>query len=83
MMILQVRCVDFSLAVLYILLVFVLLGWVLLQRTRGRRRLGSNVEPLLNDTVGEGSSFTNLQRDETHPEEVCTYYKSLFVSVYV
>lgn len=41
------------------------------------------MEPLLNDTVGEGSSFTNLQRDETHPEEVCTYYKSLFVSVYV
>ncbi|XP_004491642.1 uncharacterized protein [Cicer arietinum] len=65
---LKVRCVDFSLALLYILLVFVLFGWVLLKRTRQERSLGSNVEPLLND--GEGSSFTNIQREGTHPEEV-------------
>jgi Niemann-Pick C1 protein len=37
---LKVRCVDFSLALLYILLVSVLLGWVLLQRTRQERRVG-------------------------------------------
>lgn len=66
---LKVRCVDFSLALLYVLLVFVLLGWVLLQRTRQERRVGSDVEPLLNDMGDEGSSFTNIQRDETHPEE--------------
>jgi len=64
--------VDFSLALLYVLLVFGLLGWVLLQRTRQERTVGSNVEPLLNDMGDEGSSFTNIQRDETHPEEVCT-----------
>jgi Niemann-Pick C1 protein len=64
--------VDFSLALLYILLVSVLLGWVLLQRTRQERRVGSNVEPLLNDMGGEGSNVANIQRDEAHPEEVCT-----------
>jgi Niemann-Pick C1 protein len=64
--------VDFSLALLYILLVSVLLGWVLLQRTRQERRVGSNVEPLLNDMGGEGSNVANIQRDETHPEVVCT-----------
>ncbi|XP_058753051.1 NPC intracellular sterol transporter 1-related protein 1-like isoform X2 [Vicia villosa] len=68
----KVRCVDFSIALLYILLVFVLFGWVFLQRTRQEKRVGSNVEPLLNDMGGEGSSFTNIPRDETHPEEVCT-----------
>ncbi|XP_020240541.1 NPC intracellular cholesterol transporter 1 isoform X2 [Cajanus cajan] len=67
---LKVRCVEFSLAILYIVLVFVLFGWALLQRTRGRRGLGSSVEPLLNDMVGEGSSFANLQKNGTHPEEV-------------
>ncbi|KAI5432551.1 hypothetical protein KIW84_020023 [Lathyrus oleraceus] len=67
---LKVRCVDFSIALLYILLVFVLFGWVFMQRTRQEGRVGSNVEPLLNDTGGEGSSFTNIPRDETHPEEV-------------
>ncbi|XP_027329526.1 NPC intracellular cholesterol transporter 1 isoform X3 [Abrus precatorius] len=66
---LKVECVDFSLAILYIVLVIVLFGWVLLQKTRLRRRLGSSVEPLLNDTVSEGSSFANLQKDGTHPEE--------------
>ncbi|KAG4382084.1 hypothetical protein AAZX31_14G001600 [Glycine max] len=67
---LKVRCVDFSMAILYIVLVFVLFGWALLQRTRGRRRLGSGVEPLLDDMVDEGSSFANLQKDGTHPAEV-------------
>ncbi|XP_057440804.1 uncharacterized protein LOC130732832 [Lotus japonicus] len=57
---LKVRCVDLSLAVLYIVLVFVLFGWILLQRTRQRRRLGSSAEPLL---VSEGRSFTNLPKD--------------------
>lgn len=45
----------------------------MLQRTREERRLGSNAEPLLNDMVSEGSSFNNLQKDETHPVEV--YFK--------
>ncbi|KAH1263966.1 NPC intracellular cholesterol transporter 1 [Glycine max] len=67
---LKVRCVDFSIAILYIVLVFVLFGWALLQRTRGRRRLGSSAEPLLDDMVGEGSSFANLPKDGTHPAEV-------------
>ena len=64
-------------AILYIVLVFVLFGWALLQRTRGRRRLGSSAEPLLDDMVGEGSSFANLPKDGTHPAEVCA--KACFV----
>lgn len=64
-------------AILYIVLVLVLFGWALLQRTRGRRRLGSSAEPLLDDMVGEGSSFANLPKDGTHPAEVCL--KACFV----
>ncbi|KAK7386081.1 hypothetical protein VNO78_32169 [Psophocarpus tetragonolobus] len=67
---LKVGCVDFSLAILYILLVFVLFWWALLQRTRGRTLLGSSVEPLLNDVVGEGSSYVNLQKGGVDPVEV-------------
>ncbi|KAK7299788.1 hypothetical protein RJT34_10616 [Clitoria ternatea] len=67
---LKVRCVEFSLAILYIVLIFVLFGWALLRRTRERRRLGSSAEPLLSDTVGEGSSFANLQKDGPHAEEM-------------
>ncbi|XP_047170298.1 LOW QUALITY PROTEIN: NPC intracellular cholesterol transporter 1 [Vigna umbellata] len=67
---LKVRCVDFSLAILYIVLVFVLFGWALLQRRRGRRRPESIVEPLLNDRVGEGSSFSPLPKDGNHHVEV-------------
>ena len=61
---------EFSLGILYVVLVFMFFGWVLLQRRRERRRPGSNVEPLLNDMAGEGSSFGNLQKDGTHPIEV-------------
>ncbi|XP_019435795.1 PREDICTED: Niemann-Pick C1 protein-like [Lupinus angustifolius] len=71
---LKVRCLDFSMAIFYIVLVFTLFGWVLLQRTRQNRRQGSNVEPLLNDMPSEGSSFNNLQKDETHPVEVQLSY---------
>nr|AGV40493.1 hypothetical protein [Phaseolus vulgaris] len=67
---LKVRCVDFSLAILYIVLVFVLFGWALQQGRRGRRRPESSVEPLLNDMVGEGSSLADLQKDGNHPVEV-------------
>ncbi|KAK7371782.1 hypothetical protein VNO80_05147 [Phaseolus coccineus] len=67
---LKVRCVDFSLAILYIVLVFVLFGWALLQGRRGRRRPESSAEPLLNDMVGEGSSLADLQKDGNHPVEV-------------
>ncbi|XP_027941539.1 NPC intracellular cholesterol transporter 1 [Vigna unguiculata] len=66
---LKVRCVDFSLAILYIVLVFVLFGWALLQRRRGRGRPESSVEPLLNDRVDEGSSFSHLPKDGNHHAE--------------
>ncbi|XP_061344098.1 uncharacterized protein LOC133290061 [Gastrolobium bilobum] len=67
---LKVRCVEFSLAILYIVFIFVLFGWALLGRTRERRRFGSSAEPLLTDTINEGSSFAHLQKDGTRPEEV-------------
>ncbi|KAK7258292.1 hypothetical protein RIF29_23865 [Crotalaria pallida] len=67
---LKVRCVDFSLAIMYLVLIFALVGWVSLQRTRQNRGLGSNAEPLLDDRANEGSSFNNFQKDETHPPEV-------------
>ncbi|CAL0307290.1 unnamed protein product [Lupinus luteus] len=71
---LKFRCLDFSMAILYIVLVFTLFGWVLLQRTRQNRRQESNVEPLLNDMPSEESSFNNLQKDKTHPVEVQLSY---------
>jgi len=49
----------------------VLFGWALLQRRRGRGRPESSVEPLLNDRVDEGSSFSHLPKDGNHHAEVC------------
>ena len=72
---------DFSLAILYIVLVFVLFGWALQQGSRGRRRPESSVEPLLNDMVGEGSSLADLQKDGNHPVEVCA--KACLVSAHL
>ncbi|MED6106320.1 NPC intracellular cholesterol transporter 1 [Stylosanthes scabra] len=67
---LKVRCVEFSMAILYVVLICMFFGWVLLQRRRERRRLGSDAEPLLNDMVGEGGTFSNNQKDGAHPGEV-------------
>ncbi|XP_057724182.1 uncharacterized protein LOC130940150 [Arachis stenosperma] len=67
---LKVRCVELSMAVLYVVLIFMFFGWVLLQRRRERRRLGYDAEPLLNDMSGEGSTLISNQKEGTHPEEV-------------
>ncbi|PON66253.1 Niemann-Pick C type protein [Parasponia andersonii] len=45
---LKVRCIELSVAILYILLVSAFLGWGFSHRTRERRTPSSSVEPLLN-----------------------------------
>ena len=67
---LQVRCLEFSLVVSYIVLVTVLFGWVRFQGTRERGRLGSNVEPLLGDMGANERSTGGLQKDENNLMEV-------------
>ncbi|XP_012067168.1 NPC intracellular cholesterol transporter 1 isoform X2 [Jatropha curcas] len=44
---LQVKCIDISVAIVYILLISALVGWALFHQTRERRRPASSKEPLL------------------------------------
>lgn len=57
----QVKCIEFSLAILYIVLVSAFFGWGLFHRTRERRRIpASNMKPLLNF---EDEKLTTLKVD--------------------
>ncbi|KAK3010810.1 hypothetical protein RJ639_011494, partial [Escallonia herrerae] len=49
---LKVKCVDFSVAVLYIILVSAFFGWGFFHRTGERRRSASSMKPLLNFADG-------------------------------
>ncbi|CAK7329084.1 unnamed protein product [Dovyalis caffra] len=69
---LKVKCLDFSVAILYIILVSAFLGWASFNRTR-ERRAAASTEPLLRsmDEVETGS--TEIQKDgkvETRPEKL-------------
>ncbi|KAI4297881.1 hypothetical protein L6164_037740 [Bauhinia variegata] len=61
---LKIKCLEFSLAIVYIVLVFVLFGWLSFRGVRERRRFGSNVEPLLNEVGVHGNIPSNLQKAE-------------------
>lgn len=61
----QVKCIDFSAAILYILLISAFFGWGLFHRTRERRRAESSNEPLLNVIHDDLIDFVNLQKDES------------------
>ncbi|ONH92490.1 hypothetical protein PRUPE_8G178600 [Prunus persica] len=61
----EVKCIDFSVAILYILLISAFFGWGLFHRTSERRRVESSKEPLLNVIHDDGIDSVNLQRDES------------------
>ncbi|XP_034681127.1 NPC intracellular cholesterol transporter 1 [Vitis riparia] len=63
----KVKCIEFSLAILYIVLVSAFFGWGLFHRTRERRRIpASNMKPLLNF---EDEKLTTLKVHEMVPQE--------------
>ncbi|XP_022762939.1 Niemann-Pick C1 protein isoform X4 [Durio zibethinus] len=59
----KVRCMDFALAIAYIILVLGLLGWVLFHRPR-ERRAASDREPLLKSIDGDEANYANMEYDE-------------------
>lgn len=61
----QVKCIDFSVAILYVLLISAFFGWGLFHRTSERRRVESSKEPLLNVIHDDGIGSVNLQKDES------------------
>ncbi|MCL7035268.1 hypothetical protein MKW94_006392, partial [Papaver nudicaule] len=68
---LKVQCLDFSLAILYIVLVSTFFGWGLFHK-KERKSAASRLKPLLNVT-DEGVNSINKQKDDIHhvqmPEE--------------
>ncbi|KAA8535924.1 hypothetical protein F0562_028402 [Nyssa sinensis] len=60
---LKVECVEFSLAILYIILVSAFFGWGLFHRTKERRPT-SSMKPLLNFVDEDGINYVNVQKDE-------------------
>lgn len=61
----QVKCVEVSVAILYILLVFAFFGWSFFGRMRQRRGSGSSEEPLLNVIHDDDIDSVNLHKDES------------------
>ncbi|XP_059647380.1 uncharacterized protein LOC132293774 isoform X2 [Cornus florida] len=87
----KVRCIEFSLAILYIILVSAFFGWGLFHRTKERRRAASTMKPLL-EYKDEGEiNYVNVQKhdmkvhervpqmaDEVHLSVVQGYMSSFF-----
>ncbi|XP_031382221.1 NPC intracellular cholesterol transporter 1 [Punica granatum] len=65
---LQVKCIEFSMAILYVVLVAAFFGWTFRGKSE-RRRSASMKQPLL-DSMGEGGSSEN---DEKLPMKVPEY----------
>ncbi|XP_050366394.1 uncharacterized protein LOC126784899 isoform X2 [Argentina anserina] len=61
----EVKCLDFSVSIAYILLVSAFFGWGLFHRKRERRRTGSTKEPLLSAIDDDDINPDNLQNDES------------------
>ncbi|KAJ6759974.1 PATCHED FAMILY PROTEIN [Salix purpurea] len=64
---LKVKCLDFSVAILYIILVFAFLGWASLKRTR-ERRAATSTEPLLRSMDEGEADSTEIQKDGKVPQ---------------
>ena len=77
----QIKCIDFSVAIVYILLVAAFFGWVLFHRKRERRRTGSTKEPLLSAIDDDDINPVNLQNDESFARKVSLILIFLFYSV--
>ncbi|KAI8028562.1 NPC intracellular cholesterol transporter 1 [Camellia lanceoleosa] len=67
---LKVKCIDFSLGILYIILVSALFGWALFNRTRERRISSSSMKPLLSYTDGGEMNNVHVQKDEMKVHEM-------------
>ncbi|KAF9676396.1 hypothetical protein SADUNF_Sadunf09G0134200 [Salix dunnii] len=63
---LKVKCLDFSVAILYIILVFAFLGWASLKRTR-ERRAATSTEPLLRSMDEGEAGSTEILKDGKVP----------------
>lgn len=74
---LQVKCIEFSLALLYIVLVSLFFGWGLFRRTSERRTLASTTKPLLKVT-DEGETDT-IDHQNGDTLKVRCIYISVFV----
>ncbi|KAM7513994.1 hypothetical protein LguiA_003577 [Lonicera macranthoides] len=66
---LKARCIEFAVAILYIILVSVFLGWGLFQRKR-EKSPASRTKPLLNVTDGGVVHHVNRQKDENVPMQM-------------
>ncbi|XP_077246845.1 uncharacterized protein LOC143886669 [Tasmannia lanceolata] len=63
---LKVKCIEFSLAILYVLLVSVFFGWGFFHRTTGRRGPSSRMKLLLNVKDESEHDSLNKQKDDSH-----------------
>ncbi|GFY94496.1 patched family protein [Actinidia rufa] len=87
---LKVKCIEFSLAIFYILLVSTLLGWALFHRTGERRISSSSMKPLLSYTDEGEVNNCHVQKDEMKvhemvsevPLSVLQGYMSRFFRIY-
>lgn len=69
---LKVKCLDFSVAILYIILVFAFLGWASLNRKRERRAAASK-EPLLSSMDEVEADSTEIQKDGKVPRLITRF----------
>ncbi|PSS21814.1 Niemann-Pick C1 protein [Actinidia chinensis var. chinensis] len=87
---LKVKCIEFSLAIFYILLVSTLLGWALFHRKGERRISSSSMKPLLSYTDEGEVNNCHVQKDEMKvhemvsevPLSVLQGYMSRFFRIY-
>ncbi|KAI8533267.1 hypothetical protein RHMOL_Rhmol11G0284500 [Rhododendron molle] len=66
---LKVKCVEFSLAIFYIILVSALFGWALFHRRRERRISSSSMTPLLNYADEGEINNGHVRKDEMKVHE--------------
>eukprot|EP01018_Ginkgo_biloba_P029410 Gb_36406 [translate_table: standard] len=64
---LKVKCVDFAMAIVYILLVFAIFGWGFLHRTARSNKASSRMKPLLHTEEENELRSVNRSEHETLP----------------
>ncbi|CAI9112476.1 OLC1v1012932C1 [Oldenlandia corymbosa var. corymbosa] len=62
---LKVKCIDFSVSILYIFMVVTFFGWALFHQKRERSPNGSVAEALLTHTDEDGKISGSVRKDET------------------
>ncbi|KAL5215204.1 hypothetical protein ABZP36_004356 [Zizania latifolia] len=89
---LKVKCLDFSLVVVYLVLLCIFLLWAFLYRTRGRTGMSSQTKPLKNaedkfqssnngkvpDNSGQLSEAAMFPVQPAHPSVIQTYMSTFF-----